>query len=295
MIRLIVRKFFWGGLRHLLTDKAWHRWRYYIEFGFFPDLNQPNRLSEKIQQIKLTEQTDLRRLAADRLRVRDYIEQRAGREYLIPLYGCWGTLTHEAWDSLPDSFVLKATHGSGFVRVIRNKKEVPFSEIRNETDRWLSTDYYRFGREWVYKDLKPGLIAEELLLSSKAEIPADFKFFCFHGKVGFIQVDQDRFGEQRRNLYTSSFKKLDAELHHPAGVVDMGKPAQLEEAVKLAEKLAEPFTFIRVDLYLPGEKIYFGELTNYPGNGFERFCPDKWDFHFGELLSLSGFGSGSAN
>lgn len=286
MIRLIVRKLFWGGVRHFLTDTAWLKWRYYIEFGSFPDLQRPKRLSEKIQWIKLHEQSDLRRLAADRLNVRRYVEEKAGGHCLIPLLGAWDKLTRERWEALPEAFVLKATHGSGMVRVIRNRSEIPYEQIHSETEQWLRTRYYRFGREWVYRDLQPGLIAEELLLDHRSQVPADFKFFCFHGKVRLIQVDQDRFGTQKRTLYDEDFQILNASLHHPSGEDSMEKPAQLEQAITLAEILAEPFSMIRVDLYLPGNKLFFGELTNYPGNGFEKFDPGRWDLHFGEMLTL---------
>lgn len=286
MIRLIARKLFWGGVRHLMTDIVWLKWRYYIEFGSFPDLEKPKRLSEKIQWLKLHERTELRIEAADRMNVRQYVEEKAGKSCLIPLLGSWEKLTRERWEALPEAFVLKATHGSGFVNVIRSRSRASYDEIRTETERWLRTNYYRFGREWVYKNLKPALIAEELLLDQRSEVPADFKFFCFHGKVKLIQVDQDRFGRQRRTLYNESFQKLDAALHHPAGEKPMEKPAQLDRAIELAETLAEPFSFIRVDLYLPGNELYFGELTNYPGNGFEKFDPERWDLHFGEMLSL---------
>lgn len=286
MIRFIIRKLFWGGFRHVLSDKQWLKWRYYIEFGFFPNLHHPQRLSEKIQRIKLDERNALRQQVADRMEVRNYVKEKVGDEVLIPILGCWDMLTEEAWDSLPAAFVLKATHGSGFVKVVRDKNDISYDEIKKETGSWLEVDYNRFGREWVYKGLKPQVIAEELILDDSSEIPADYKFFCFHGKVKLVQVDRGRFQNQTRNLYDERFELLDAELHHPAGEDDIVKPSQFDRAIEIAEKLAEPFSFIRVDLYLPSGKIYFGELTNYPGNGFERFSPDSWDKHFGDLLNL---------
>lgn len=286
MIRLIARKLFWGGIRYLLSDNAWMKWRYFIEFGFFPDLNHPARLSEKIQWIKLHERTELRKMAADRLQVREYVQDRVGDHCLIPLLGSWERLTEEVWETLPEAFVLKASHGSGFVKVIENRSDHSYSELRKETDRWLKTDYHRFGREWVYEDLRPTVIAEELILNEESEIPADYKFFCFHGKVKLVQVDRGRFKNQSRNLFNEEFEQLEAELHHPAGQTPIKKPKQFDQAKDLAEKLSEPFSFIRVDLYLPDNRICFGELTNYPGNGFERFCPDSWDAHFGKLLTL---------
>lgn len=34
-------------------------------------------------------------------------------------------------------------------------------------------------------------------------------------------------------------------------------------------------------------KLYFGELTFYPGCGFEEFIPEGWDYKMGQLINLN--------
>ena len=284
MLNFILKKFFWGGLRHFLSDKRYIKIRYKLEFGFWPDLKNPKRFSEKIQVLKLYDRTQLRRIAADRLEVRKYVSKKIGDSYLIPLIGSFKYLDEDIWEELPSSFVLKASHGSGMVCMIHQKEEEEHKTILRTANGWMKVDYYRFGREWVYKGLHRFILAEELILDENENVPSDFKFFCFQGQVKLVQVDIDRFGTQKRNLYDEQFNLLDAGLHHEVGEDKIKKPALFEEAKNIAEVLSAEFSFIRVDLYILPERIYFGELTNFPGNGFERFHPDEFDFVAGDML-----------
>lgn len=283
---LILKKLFWGGLRHILSDRLYILMRYRLEFGFWPDLKNPKRFSEKIQHLKLYDRTRLRKIAADRFEVRKYVEQRIGGSYLIPIIGRYRFLNEDIWKTLPASFVLKATHGSGMVQIIHQKEREEMKQIINRANRWMNADYYRFGREWVYKDLPRYILAEQLLLDGNENIPADFKFFCFHGKVKLVQVDMNRFENQKRNLYDEQFNRLEAALHHPVAGDCIEKPLLFDEAKHIAEKLSGEFSFVRVDLYILPDRIYFGELTNFPGNGYERFNPDQYDFYAGGMLNI---------
>jgi len=287
MIRWVLNKIFWGGFRHLLTDRQYAKIRYWLVNGFFPDIKKPVRLTEKIQYIKLHERTNLRRDVADRIKVRDFVKERVGEEHLIPLIAVFNKLNRSDWETLPQQFVLKANHGSGFIRIVKEKNRENFEEILAETNGWLNTDYYKFGREWVYKGLKRVLIVEKLLLDEGGRVPSDYKYYCFDGIVKLIQVDVGRFSEQKRYLFDRSFELINATLYHPTGEKKPEKPRELGEAIRVAELLSKEFNFIRVDLYLQQGKIFFGELTNYPSNGFQRFKPDHFEIEMGKHLKLN--------
>lgn len=282
-----LNKLFWGVFRHFLSDRQYARVRYRLKHGFYPDLDNPKRFSEKIQYIKLYERTELRKTVANRLSVREYVKQRAGEEVLIPQLKVFRVLDRSVWETLPNEFALKASHGSGFIRIIRNKKEESFDEVVLEVNQWLATDYYNFGREWIYKGMERFLIAEQLLLDDNDRIPADYKFYCYDGKVDLLQVDLNRFKNQQRFLFDPSFEPVDARLLYPTGDKNPEKPDGFEEAVELAEKLSEPFNFIRVDLFIFDGKAWFGEMTNYPANGFQVFEPESMELEMGAKLRLN--------
>lgn len=286
ILKSILVKLFWGFLRHILSDEWYAKIRYRMELNEWPNIKNPEKFTEKIQYLKLYERTAFRKKIADRTAVRSYVAAKAGENYLIPLIGTFNTLTETIWEALPSQFVLKANHGCGMVQLVQNKKNEAYDDIYRHTEKWKQFDYARFGREWVYKGLARTIIAENLLLDKDNLIPNDYKFFCLDGSVELIQVDFDRFGKQQRNLYDRDFKELDATLLYPKYRAKVQKPDNLDEAIKLAETLAADLNFIRVDLYLLKNQIYFGELTNYPGNGFVPFSPESFEYQMGSLLKL---------
>ena len=285
-MKFILSKLFWGFFRHFLSDEQYARFRYWLEFDKSLNLDNPSTFSEKIQYIKLNERTELRKRIADRMKVRDFVAERIGENHLIPLIGNYKELTRDIWEELPSQFVLKANHGCGMLKIIREKNDAQYDNIYRQTEEWKGTDYSKIGREWVYKDLPRTILAEKLLLNSKNSIPEDYKFFCFHGQVKIIQIDFNRFGDQRRNLYDRNFNRLDATLLYPNYDQPVNKPGNLEQAIELAEALSSGLNFIRVDLYLMENNIYFGELTNYPGNGFVDFSPEAVAKEVGSFLNL---------
>jgi hypothetical protein len=286
LVKFILRKLFWGLGRHLLSDEWYSKVRYWLELDSWPDLEHPRKFSEKIQWINLYEHKNLRRKAANRLAVRELVAHKIGTEHLVHLHNSFDRLSTSVWESLPNQFVLKANHGCGMLRIVFDKQQENFDRIQSQTEQWKRTDYYKFGREWAYKGLPRTILAEELLLDSHGKVPKDYKFFCFHGRVKIIQVDYDRFGEQKRNLFDRNFNRINATLLYPPYNGESKKPANLDKAIEIAETLAEDFSFIRVDLYLLDNRIYFGELTNYPGNGFVPFRPEEMEYKVGSWLRL---------
>src|SRR5680860_142674 len=121
LCKSVLRKCFWGFLRYFLSDRQYIKLRYWLELDRLPNLEHPTRFTEKIQFLKLHQCSDLRRLIANRVTVRDYVEEKVGASYLIPLMGTFEGITPNDWQRLPAQFVLKANHGCGMVRIVRDK------------------------------------------------------------------------------------------------------------------------------------------------------------------------------
>lgn len=283
-IKFLLRKFFWRFQHRLFSDVVYAKYRYYLEFDRSLNLKRPKAFSEKIQYLKLYERSEQRKLVADREKVRDYVAEKIGSEHLIPVLLETETLSRSLWDQLPQQFVLKANHGSGMVKVVRDKDHEKYDEIYRLTEKWKSVDFVQFGRERIYEGLPRTILAEELLIAD-GYIPDDYKLFCFNGKVEVIQVDTGRFIEQYRNFYNRNLERLDVKLRWPSSD-EIVLSDNIGEMIRIAEKLSEGFNFLRVDLYPVGKKIYFGELTNFPANGFAKFEPESFDFELGEKLNL---------
>jgi hypothetical protein len=118
------------------------------------------------------------------------------------------------------------------------------------------------------------------MLGDGRELPADYKLYVIGGQVRFIQVDRGRFGRHTRNLYDPQWRLLKERLTLPNHAPDP-RPSRLEEMIDITLRLAEPFEFLRVDCYVQEDRLYIGELTNYPGAGFERFIPHRFALELG--------------
>jgi len=251
-----------------------------------PNIFSPKSLTEKILKIKLSRNSktsNLRKIISDRLGVRDYLKMKSQESILIDLLWKGSELEIETWLLLPQKFVIKATHGSKMVRIV-DKNIDSFEEINSLSKGWLDIDYYKKGREWVYKDTERLLIIEKFIEFS-GDVPPDYKFFCMNGVVSFVQVDLDRFNGHSRSIYDKNFKLLDVAYQFSKGY-EIDKPVLFNNAKVIAEKLSEDFDFIRVDLYILDDQIYFGELTNFPGNCLESFTPHSFDIQMGSKLKL---------
>jgi len=266
-------------------------------------------LSEKIAY-KLVHDRDPRlTLFADKFAVRDYVAERVGPEYLTELYGNFPTCPAQRMANLPRNFVAKVNHGSGGVIVVwegaapgsalpTNLKYLEWDKyvvhpdaldwnaLANLLNGWVSMNYFwnpgRFP-EWAYKNIVPSVLFEEFLLGVNGGIPDDLKLFMFGGECGFIQLDVGRFEDHSRNLYDADWNILEGTYAHANASKTFPRPHNLEELLQVASSLSTGNEFVRVDLYQTSRGVVFGELTNYPGSGTEKFKPKELDARFGAL------------
>lgn len=266
-----------------IPDKIFDKIFFYYKNRYWPDFKAPRSFNEKINYAKLYSTNALRKLVTDRLKVRDYVKEKAPECHLVNILWSGETFTKNDYESLPQKFVIKANHGSGMVIVI-DKSKNSYDDIFIKTEKWKKLDYGKITRQFVYKNLLKTIIVEEFINFDSKVVP-DYKFMCINRKVEFIEVDLDRFEDHSRNLYDENFERIDGALEYKQGE-DISKPKLFEEAKEIALKLSEEFDFIRVDLYILDDVIYFGELTNTPGNGYDRFYPKELDFEFGSKIKL---------
>lgn len=275
-------KWFIFKLFKFVPDALFAQILFFIKLKYVLNLKHPRSINEKVVYLKLNTQSDLREIAVDRLKVRDYVVSKSSDIKLIELLWSGADFKGIDYDNLPERFVVKANHGSGMV-LIADKNRHSYQYIRDLIQEWNDFDYGGLTREPLYTKLEKFVVVEKFLTIG-SEVPPDFKFTCIHGKVELIQVDLDRFNGHKRNLYTASFERIDNATSYEPGE-SIGKPECFDQAIKVAEQLAVDFDFIRVDLFLLDDGIYFGELTNFPHNGMEPYS--KWlDFELGQKLTL---------
>lgn len=251
--------------------------------GYWPHLKNPRSFNEKLTHRKLFTDKEIFTEVEDKWKVRDYVKEKVGEDILPEVLHVTDNSDTMPWEELPDRFVIKANHGSGWNKIVKDKEEENFEEIKEQSREWLGKKYGTEKNEYWYWDIEPKIIVEEFLESGFSEDLRDYKFFVFNGEVEYVEVDYDRHTDHKRRFYDENWRPQDFELKFPLGS-ETEQPPNLDKMKEIAEKLAEEFDFIRVDLYNPSEgQIYLGELTVCHGSGRERFKPKKWDFKLGNL------------
>lgn len=270
----------------LFSEKFYIKQTFKNSIGYDLNLENPKTLNEKIQWLQLNDRTPLRTLCADKYAVRDYVKEKIGEEYLVPLIFHTTNPTDIVPGNLPDfPFIIKTNHGCGDYIIVKDKSTIDWKRVQKNLKKSLKSNYYYKAKEWQYKNIKPYIVVEKLLLDKNFNIPNDYKFNCFNGKLGFPEVHIDRYIDYRKNCYDSEWNILNCEWGAKRGS-EVKKPKLLTKMILLAEILAKDFRYVRVDLYNLRDKIYFGELTFSPGAGLCRFNPPEWDRKFGNELKL---------
>ena len=255
-------------------------------FGRKPDLENPKTYNEKMQWLKLNDRTPLHTQCADKYHVREYVKDKIGEEYLIPLVFESKNLNDIKPENLPDyPVIVKTNHDSSGGSIILNKNETNWVVVRNLLYKSLHINYYNKYKEWQYKNIEPRVIVEKLLQHEDGSIPFDYKMHYFNGELVFTQVDLDRHIDHTRNLYDADWSFLDIEWVYKNGR-QLEKPKCYDEMKVVSKALAQDFCYTRVDLYTLNNKVYFGEITFHSESGFGAFNPDEWDLKFGNMLRL---------
>ncbi|WP_052118309.1 ATP-grasp fold amidoligase family protein [Erwinia oleae] len=276
-------------IKKLIPDSIHSLYRYYFHHGVLPNIIHPKKFNEKIA-LRMRRPKQFYALLADKLAVREYIKNRIGTDYLIPLLWQGDKLTINDWNHFPESFVIKANHASGTNLIVTSKAEHAFSDVLSLTNSWLEMDFSRINFEKHYKYIKPSLMVEQLLVSDDGKIPYDYKVHCFNSKQGskfFIQVDYDRFEDNgdahTRDFFDEDWNFIPFTLDHPNSTIPAEKPNKLDELLSLSKKLSEGLAYVRIDWYIVNNKPLFGEITLTHGCAGETFNPEKYNDIWGEL------------
>ena len=272
----------------LISDeKAVKRYYKKKSGGRTVNLQNPKRFSEKLQWYKLYSRDPLMQICADKNAVRRYISEKGYSVLLNDQYGAYSNVKDINLDKLPNQFVLKAAHGSGWNIIVKDKSKLDKKKAKMLMRSWLKQDTSWSGREWVYRDMPRSIVIEKYLEDETGEL-RDYKFFCFNGQPRFMQLEVGRnTAHNTRNFYDMDWKLMPfgKELPHNPDL-NVPKPALFDEMKKIAEELCQPFQFVRVDLYQANGKVYFGELTFFPAGGAPDFVPDQYDEIVGDMWEL---------
>ncbi|MBE6651195.1 MAG: glycosyl transferase [Ruminococcaceae bacterium] len=276
------------GFYNHLSDREYLEKEYKAVMGYPMDFDNPKRFTEKLQWLKVYNRKPIYSDMVDKYKAKEFVAQRIGEEHIIPLLGVWDRFEDIDFDVLPDQFVLKCNHDSAGLVICKDKSKLNKKAAAKKLNRCLKRDYSFLGKEWPYKNVKPKIIAEKYMIDSETNELRDYKFFCCNGKVKCFRIDFDRFIAHKTNYYDPQGNPMMFGLadYPPDYTRDVKIPKNLDKMIEYAEILSSDTPFLRVDFYEVDNVVYFGELTFYPGSGYSKFTDDKWDFTFGDWITL---------
>lgn len=279
----------------LMSDRyylkvMWKQW-----MGYELDLEHPKTFNEKLQWLKLYDRKPEYTMMVDKYRVKQWVAERIGEQYVIPTLAVYNSVDEIDLDKLPNQFVLKCNHDSGSVVICRDKATFDLEAAKKKLNAGLKRNFYWLAREWPYKNVKRCVIAErfladEQLLENDKAVPNDYKFFCFDGEPKIFQscVDRDANEGAVLTFYDIEGKELEMKdkYHNRVLEGEVSIPRRLDAMLRISRNLAKNITFLRVDFYEIAGQVYCGELTFYENGGFCEFAPEKYNRVLGDWIKL---------
>lgn len=253
------------------------------------DLEHPKTYNEKLQWLKLHDHNPSYTTLVDKCKVKKWVADKIGEEYVIPTLAVWQNVDDIDISSLPNRFVLKCNHDSGSVIVCKDKATFDLNAAKEKFRKALKKNFYYHSREWPYKNVKPCVFAEAYMEDEIAHDLPDYKFFCFDGEAKFLFIASERMNkntETRFDFFDRQFNHIDVTNGHPNADKLPEKPVSYEQMLTHADRLSEGIPHVRVDFYEVNGKVYFGEMTFYHWGGLVPFNPRKWDYIFGDMIKL---------
>jgi len=262
-----------------MLGKIW-----FIPFGFYrgpilvsgtlPHPLQPRTLRDLILNKMMFPDTITRAIRTDKIAARGWVSERIGDKYIVPLYDICDHPDDLKTKNYPYPYVVKPNHGSGQFAFVKNDADQ--EKMLVEIQGW---DYgeYKPATEWAYRDIKPKIMVEKMLVDQDQPETLDIKLYCFFGEAALIHYISDREGKTRKTFFTPDWELVDVRYLEDAEKQDIPKPAFLDEILQLTQELSDEFDFIRADFIICGGKIYFGELTSFPAAGTALFRPHAFD------------------
>ncbi len=262
---------------------------YFYKTGNILNLANPQSYNEKIQWLKLYDSTPIKTQLADKYLVREWIKERIGEVYLIPLLGVYDKFEEIDFAKLPNQFVIKCNHGSGYNIIVKDKTKLNKKDTRNKINTWLNEDFaFKEGFEMHYSKIPRKIIIEEYISPESSNI--EIQSWCFNGKIEFISYESCKTEEKpSRAIFSPEWEPKNFSISpdkYSKFPKLPEKPTYLEELIKIVTILAKGFKHVRIDFIIVENKLLFREMTFTSGSGLSSFEPSNVSLDIGKLINI---------
>ena len=271
-------------LSKLFPDRIYINLKYKLRFRRELNIDSPKGFNEKLNWLKLNNRNPLYSIMVDKFFCKEYVANIIGPEYVVPVYGYWKNVDDIDYEILPERCFLKTTHDSSGGLLIDKKKGIDFKIVKKILKGRNRSSWYWHLREWPYKNVKPGIIAEEYLDEGTGKELCDYKFYCFNGEPKYMYIT-NKGKHIYENFYDMNFNPVDITHGFERKYPEYQIPDNFEKMKELASTLSKGHVFIRIDFFNVKGKLYFGEFTFYDWGGMKPLN-EKWEQRLGDLINL---------
>ena len=257
--------------------------------GYSLDLNNSKTFNEKLQWLKLYNRKEEYTKMVDKFQVKKFVADIIGKEHIIPTLAVYDSVNDIDFDRLPNRFVMKCTHDSGGIVICKDKSKLDKHAAIDKLRKGLKSNFFYMNREWPYKNVRPRIIVERFMSDGDNADLFDYKFMCYNGECKNLFVCTGRSEHDLRvDFYDLEWNHLPFYRKYKNADRPPTKPSKLSEMIELSNKLARVVDapFVRIDFYQIKDMVYFGEITFFPGSGYEKFYPEEWDEELGKMIEL---------
>lgn len=206
---------------------------------------------------------------SDKLAIKDLVASKYNLK-IAPIVRVLSDINDLYPKDINPNHLLKATHGSGWN--IDFNRERKISIIKTNLRCW--NRHYNVIIEPHYRYIQPRFLIEEKI---KDKIHPNYliayRFRCIRGMAIAIRVTVEE------KLY-DFFPDWTPMKDNPKP--DFPRPPELEEMLKISEEMSSEFEFVRIDLYIAKDGIYFSEYTFTP-NAHQQIYYDDLEMELGKL------------
>lgn len=260
---------------------------YFEKMGKTLNLHNPKTYNEIIQWTKLYDFDDEKIKLVDKVLVRDWVKEKIGEKYLVPLIATYDSADQIDFDSLPQKFAIKCNHGSGYNIIVPDKSKLNIEDARKKLAFWMNEDFsFRWGFEIQYTKIIRKILVEEYIENVDNDLH-DFKIFCFSGIPKYILYITNRNKDIKKQIYDLNWNLQPFVTDGPISTEPVPRPKNLDKVIELAKTLSKGYIQVRVDFYqLNNGDWKFGEMTFTPASGIDKWNPPETDELFGSLCNL---------
>ena len=250
-------------------------------------LNYKNPVSfnEKLFWLNRYWQDPVKVQCSDKFLMREFVREKGLSNLLNKFYGVWENADDIVFENLPDSFVLKCTHGCGFNIVVKNKDQIDQKKVKKQLSDWLLIDYGKLYNEFHYSKIKPRIICEKYLKEIDSDLIVDYKVHCLNGMPAFFLICREREnGKAKLSSYSLDWHRLPYLKNEDS--ITIPRPECLNEIIQNSKLLSAEFPYVRLDYYIIDGVPFLGEFTFTPYANTVSYYKDEVLLEIGKLLFL---------